>query len=495
MIDPSLVADHRFSSWRLLVQRKSAAIRSASPVRAVVTAALVVAVSAGPALISPKGVAAQIRDRAQLVAKLDSAARAHVEHAMVAGVSVAVVRGPDTLLLRGYGYADLEWSLPTPPDASASYEIGSVTKQFTAAAIMKLVEAGKLDLDEDFTKYLPDFDTRGHRVPLRRLLDHTSGIKGYTEMPVFGEIATKALPRDTMIALVEAQPFEFEPGTAQIYNNSAFFLLGLVIEKVSGQSYEDYIAMQLFQPSGMRSSYYCSASAIRERKAHGYDASPQGLAHKRPLDHTWPYSAGSLCSTAGDMVRWNRALHGGLILKPASYEAMTTPMPLLDGSPLSYAMGLGVEDRAGRRIISHGGGINGYLSDVRYVRDEELVIVVLQNSTGPQGPNALASVFADLLLGPVPAPTPVPFTGALDSLIGEYAGPSRGRHLHMTVRMDGDQIVFSAPGQQTGTRAVHIGNGVWVNAGSRLRFVMSGGRAIELRLEQGAGHYVLKRIH
>lgn len=436
---------------------------------------------------------AQVLERSRLVAALDSAARAHVEHPMVAGVSVAVVRGTDTLLMRGYGLANLELSVPTPADASASYEIGSVTKQFTAAAILQLVEQGKLDLDEDFTKYLPAFNSRGHRVPLRRLLDHTSGIKGYTEMAVFGEIASKKLPRDTLISLVEDQPFEFEPGTAQIYNNSAYFLLGLIIEKVSGESYEDYIRKHVFEPAGMAGSYYCSETAVRKGKATGYDGSPQGLVQKRPLDHTWPYAAGSLCSTAGDLVRWNQALHGGRLLKPESYAAMTTPMPLTDGTPIQYGMGLGISERGNERVIAHGGGINGYLSDARYSPVDGLLIVVLQNSTGPQGPGALTSAFVNLIRGPVPPPRAVPYAGDLDVLVGEYAGPARGTHMHMTVSRDGDQLILSAGGQ-TASRPVHVGDGVWAGPGTRAWFVLAEGRALEMRLAQGSGHYVLRRV-
>ena len=257
-----------------------------------------------------------------------------------------MVRGADTLLLRGYGYADLEWEVPTPPDAAASYEIGSVTKQFTAAAVLKLVDEGRIDLDADVTEYLPDFDTQDHPVPVRRLLDHTSGIQGYTEMPVFGDLMRDPLPRDSLVSLVEAEPFLFEPGTGQIYNNSAFFLLGLIIEEISGDSYEAFVQTRLFEPLGMDRSYYCSVSDIRARRAHGYDAGPDGLQRKAYLDHTWPYAAGSLCSTAGDLVRWNQALHGGRVLSAASYEAMTTPLPLLDGTELEYAMGLGIGVRA-----------------------------------------------------------------------------------------------------------------------------------------------------
>jgi CubicO group peptidase (beta-lactamase class C family) len=440
--------------------------------------------------VLPSRAVAQIRDRARLVAALDSAARAHAALPAVAGISVAVVRGRDTLLMRGYGSADLEWSVPTPADASASYEIGSVTKQFTATAILQLVEQGKLDLDADFTKYLPEFDTHGHVVPLRRLLDHTSGIRGYTEMPVFGELAMKKLPRDTLISLVEAQPFDFEPGTAQIYNNSAFFLLGLIIQKVSGQPYEEYIMKNVFAPAGMTDSYYCSESAIHAHKAHGYDASPNGLVLKGYLDHTWPFAAGSLCSTARDLSRWNDALHHGRMMKPESYAAMTTPRPLLDGTLPDYGMGIGVSERGGHRMLSHGGGINGFLSSNNFFPDEDLSIVVLQNSTG-RDPGNLANAFEDMILGPVPAPKAVPFTGDLDALAGEYAGPVRGAHVHAKVRHEGDQLIVEAPREM---RPVHIGNGVWFGSGTRAWFVMANGRATELHLEQGAGIYVLRRI-
>lgn len=449
---------------------------------------------AGLCTLTVTPLSAQISNRAALVAALDSAARAHVASETVAGISVAVVRGSDTLLVRGYGSVDLEWNVPTPPDASASYEIGSVTKQFTAAAIMQLVEQGLLDLDADFTEYLPEFDTRGHVVPLRRLLDHTSGIKGYTEMEVFSDISIKDLPRDTLVSLVEAEPFEFEPGTAQIYNNSAFFLLGLIIEKVSGQPYEEYVQKHLFDAAGMASSYYCSESAIRSGRAHGYDAGEDGLQRKGYLDHTWPYAAGSLCSTVRDLVRWNGALHRGDILSAVAYREMITPRPLLDGTELTYAMGIAVSDRNGEPVIAHSGGINGFLSDGRYYPEQELVTVVLQNTAGPQGPGALSNAFADLIFGPVPAPVAVPYTGDLDVLVGEYSGPARGTHLHMVVTRDGDDLVFTARGQTEGTRPVHVGDGVWQAGGTRFSFDVAGGRSFELMIAQGSGRYRLDRL-
>jgi len=439
--------------------------------------------------------AAQIADRAALVQALDSAARAHVDHELVPGASVAVVRGADTLLFRGYGYVDLEWMVPTPVDASASYEIGSVTKQFTAAAVLKLVERGLLDLDRDVTDYLPDFDTHGHEVPLRRLLDHTSGIQGYTEMPVFWtELSKEALPRDSLVALFEAEPFLFEPGRGQIYNNSAYFLLGLVIEEVSGRPYEEFLSTEIFEPLGMKGSYYCSERAIREGKAHGYDASPEGLVVKAYLDHTWPYAAGSLCSTAGDLVRWNQALHGGRVLSPASYSSMTTPVPLLDGTPLDYAMGLAIGERDGVREISHGGGINGFLTHGAYYPEDDLTVVVLQNAGSPRGPGLLGSAIAEMIYGPEVEPVAVPYPGDPNLLVGTYAGPTRGGHLHLTVTVDGDGIVVRARGQDEGRRPIHVGDGVWRDGGTRYVFDVVGGRPIGLMIHQGAGRYPLRPV-
>lgn len=412
----------------------------------------------------------------------------------VPGVSVAVVRGADTLLLKGYGSVDLEWDVATPEDGAASYEIGSMTKQFTAAAVLLLAEEGKLDLAADMTEYLPDFDTQGHRVPVARLLDHTSGIKGYTEMPVFGEIAIRNLPRDSLVSLIEAEPFEFEPGTARIYNNSAFFLLGLIIEEASGESYEDFIQERLFEPLGMEDSYYCSSLAVREGRAHGYDRGPNGLTRKRYLEHLWPYAAGSLCSTVGDLVRWNQALHGGEVLTPESYDAMITPMPLNDGTPSRYAMGLGVTDHRGRRSIAHGGGINGFVSDGRYFPDDRLIVIALQNSTGANV-GALGADLAELVLGPLPEPEPeaVAYDGDLSLLAGEYTGPARGRPLTITVAVEDGRLAFMLPGQQEAQYPAHVGDGVWQDGTTRVWFDWEDGEVVALRFDTPGAHSVLRQ--
>ncbi|HSW31296.1 MAG TPA: serine hydrolase domain-containing protein [Longimicrobiales bacterium] len=436
---------------------------------------------------------AQQPDRATLVARLDSLARAHAADTLVAGVSVAVVHRGDTLLLKGYGMADLEWGVPMADDAV--FEIGSMTKQFTAAAVLQLVEQGKLDLSADMTTYLPDYDTQGRRIPLRRLLDHTSGIKGYTEMPVFGEIMTRNLPRDSLVAKFEAAPFDFEPGTAQIYNNSAYFLLGLVIEKASGEPYEEYVEKHLFEPLGMTRSYYCDEGAVVARRAHGYDQGMQGLRQKGYLDHQWPYAAGSLCSTAGDLVRWNQALHGGKVVSAASYADMTTPDPLVDGTPIRYGMGLMVFDDNGRRALTHGGGINGFLSDGWYYPDEDLIVVVLQNSAGMRPPAALSRRLVEAVIGSGTPPPAATFAGDLSKLAGRYKGPSRGREITVEVSVADGALTVNQVGTATPVKPVYREGLRWQAGNTFWIFETDGdGRGSVLRSDSGGGHYVLRRV-
>ena len=187
-----------------------------------------------------------------LATTIDAIVEAPIKAGKVAGASLVVARGNQTIVERAYGFADLQLDVPTPP--GAIYEIGSVTKQFTAAAMLLLAEDGKLSLDDELTKFLPDYPTAGHRVTVRHLLNHTSGIKGYTELPEFGEFMMLRKPKDELVKLFSSKPFDFPPGEDLIYNNSAFFLLGLIIEKVAGQSYADFVKARLFEKAGMKDS-------------------------------------------------------------------------------------------------------------------------------------------------------------------------------------------------------------------------------------------------
>ncbi|CAN5879761.1 N/A [soil metagenome] len=443
----------------------------------------------------------RVPDRAALFARLDSLANAPVQEGRAAGISVAVVHGRDTLLLKGYGKANIELDVPMP--ASAVHEIGSVTKQFTAAAILQLRDEGRLSLDDDLTKYFPDYPTHGRAIPLRRLLDHTSGIRGITEIPAFGSLQHRGWPRDSAIALFAREPFEFPVGEAMIYNNSAYILLGHIIEKTSGMSYERYVEENIFAPLGMGDTSYCDNREIIPDRASGYQIQGTNVRRAMLNDHTWPYSAGSLCSTAGDLVAWLHGLHGGRALTEPSYAEMTSPSRLNDGTPLRYGMALSVgPEIGGAMMVGHGGAIGGFGAQASWYPDAQLAVVVLINSNGPVSPTALASELAREIIPPVPAAAaPRVHTGDATDLVGRYTGPSRGREMVVEVsRNDEDTLVASVNGAPA-QPLPWIDDWRFGRPGATLvTFERTGttgpgttGPATLLRWDTGGGYYLLRR--
>lgn len=422
---------------------------------------------------------AQTTDRARVQAAVDSMAAAALGTGRLAGITIGVVQGRDTLVLRPYGKADLELDVPTPP--RAIYEIGSITKQFTAAAILLLAEQGKLSLDDPLTKHLSTYPTQGHTVTIRRLLDHTSGIQGYTEMPAFGQLMSQRLPRDTLVRLFSTAPFTFAPGEALVYNNSGYFLLGLIIEKVSGQTYGDFVKQHLFDKAGMSDSRYCNEREIVKHRAHGYDYTPRGLTVKAHLDHTWPYAAGSLCSTVGDLIAWHHALHGGRMLKNTSYRAMTTPGTLNDGTRVRYAMGVMVDSLAGHRVIRHGGDINGFRSDAAWFPDAQLTIVALTNTLGPVAPGQIVQSIAELILGR-PAEPAVALDHPVSDYVGRYSGVGRGDSMTITVTADGGTVRLGM-GNGPAAAARYVGGETFMQGRNRFTFVRENGRVTALRVD------------
>ncbi len=450
-------------------------------------------VAAGMAALASSTIAAQRPARAtgaRLAARIDSIMQAQIASGQVVGASIAVVRGRDTIAVKGYGKANLELGVATPPNAI--YEIGSVTKQFTGAAAMQLVEQGKISLDDDIGKWVPEFNTRGRKIALRRLLDHTSGIRGYTEIPEARTFLPLALPKDTLLRLIEKWPYDFEPGEEQIYNNSAFFLMGLVIEKASGMPYAEYVQQKLFAPAGMTASHYCSDVDVRPNKTSGYDwGGSKGPIQKRPLSHVWPYAAGSLCSTARDLVAWNEALHRTRkILGAAAYQQMISPDTLNDGYRVGYARGLSFTPVIGRKAIHHGGGINGWTSENLYFPDESLSVVVLYNVSGPKGPSEPAEAIAEAVLGAVPVPA-VPVEGDAQRYAGTYTGRGRGAPQSLTVSVENGAL--TAPFRGAKRALTYIGNNTFTWSGVRFVFKDSAGTITAVRVDGGSQNNMLKR--
>jgi CubicO group peptidase (beta-lactamase class C family) len=439
------------------------------------------------------GAAAQANSA--LVQRLDSIAGYWVHRKYAVGIVAAVVQSNDTLLMQSYGKADVEWDVPMPLDAM--FVIGSVTKQFTAVAVLQLRDQGKLSLDDEITLWLPDFETHGHTVTLRHLLAHTAGIADFTEAPEFGSLSTNIrFPRDSAYALLQRLPPQFAPGEIQIYNNSGFWLLGLVIEKASGMTYEDYIEQNIFAPLGMTRSMYCNSLENVPRRAHGYFVSRDSVIRRVwTIAHTWPFAAGSLCSTVGDMVTWLQALHGGRVLSPESYAELMTPSSLNDGTPLRYGMGLQVgPDPSGLMYIGHGGRSPGFWVEVGWYPEAGMAVVVMINNVGPLDPQEVVTNLANEVLGWTLPPRQY-FTGDPTPLVGRYVGAGRGEEMVVEVTQTPEGVAFSIDGRPP--REIPWIEGLTFGRGlPRLIFRRANGDSgpvIELRFSMPGAHLILRK--
>jgi CubicO group peptidase (beta-lactamase class C family) len=429
-----------------------------------------------------------------LLQRLDSMAGAEVVETRAVGIVAAVVKGKETLLLKAYGKSDVERNAPMTTDTII--QIGSTTKQFTAVAILQLRDQGKLSLDDEITKWLPDFDTRGNKVTLRHVLGHKSGI---TELGLMPELRAMNLMRNATLTLddvykvVSRQPFRFPTGSKQFYSNTNFWLLGLVIEKASGMTYEDYIEKKIFEPLGMSRSMYCNSSENVQRRAYGYGMRIGVPRRVQDIVHTGTYAAGAICSTAEDMITWLQALHGGKVLPSRSYAELIAPSKLADGTPLRYSMGTSVaEDRRGLKYIGHNGGGFGFSSEARWYPDAQLAVVVLTNSE----PDAITVTTEDLAAAVLPtSPSAGPFPGDISSLVGTYKGLGPGGDASIEVTQTLQGLAMSPRGAPANPLVWIEGWRFRGRGGTLLTFRRSAnsGPATELEVDTAGDHFILVR--
>ncbi len=312
------------------------------------------------------------------------------------GLSIAVAQGDSILFSGGFGFANVELQSAATP--KTVYRIGSITKQFTAAAILLLAENGKLKLDDALSKHVPAWPEKKHVVTLRHLLQHTSGIKSFTGLPSYRELMRKDVAHKDILARFADRPLAFKPGTKYVYCNSGFYLLGMVIENISGKKYESFLQDEVFSILGLEHTYYDRSAKIIPGRSQGYTRWDGALKNARYLSMTQPFAAGALASTAEDLVLWQQALVNHRLLSKASYQQMTTPGVLASGMPINYGLGAALRTQKGRPTIGHEGGINGFRSSLVYYPDSKLTIVVLANSERVQ-PAAVSSRIAKLVLG------------------------------------------------------------------------------------------------
>jgi CubicO group peptidase (beta-lactamase class C family) len=380
------------------------------------------------ALTIPCRVAAQVADTPAVRAHLDAAARAYTPgHAFMGAVLVAI--DDDRLLDKGYGFANVQAGIANAP--KVKFRIGSLTKQFTAAAVLLLQQDGKLSVTDPVSRYIADAPAAWNDITLAELLGHSSGIPDLTQAPDFPIWSRTPHSWPELLARFRDKPLDFQPGSQFEYSSSNYELLGRVIEQVSGKSYGDFLRKRVFEPLRMRDTGLDRDGLALSRRAQGYAIQPGGALTPAPSSSmSVAWSAGALYSTSEDLLRWEQGLFGGRLLSVASLKQMTTP-GLGD-----YGMGVGVKTADGLKVIVHGGAIEGFHSFLIYVPQHRLTVIVLSNVEGPS-PDRLAGQLGAIAIGQSNVLSPIAAQD-LDRFVGTFDLAPAG--FSLTFRRDGDVL-------------------------------------------------------
>jgi CubicO group peptidase (beta-lactamase class C family) len=375
---------------------------------------------------------------AQDTARMDQLVQSYGANRQFMG-SVLVARGSEVLFSKGYGSANLEWGIPNSP--STKFRLGSITKQFTAASILLLEEHGKLSVDDLVKKHLPEAPAAWDKITIFNLLTHTSGIPSFTEFPDYVKLEPFAASAEQLVARFRDKPLAFEPGAKWSYSNSGYVLLGYLIEKITGGSYEKFVRENIFTPLDMKDSGYDSNSAVIARRASGYVNGKSGYENAGFIHMSIPHGAGALYSTTEDLLKWERGLFGARLVSAASLQKMTTPFKN------DYACGLIVNTAGSRKGFAHGGGIEGFNTELAYYPDDKLTVVVLANVNG-QAPGEIAAKLAGIAHGEaVKLPAERKEITVAPKTLAGYVGTYQLGPANMLITLDGNQLSEKLGGQ------------------------------------------------
>jgi CubicO group peptidase (beta-lactamase class C family) len=438
--------------------------------------------------------------RGELVRRIDSVVQAERARSISAGLSVAVEFRGELLMARGYGYANLEHEVPVTVETV--FRLGSITEQFTALAVLQLVERGKLRLEDDIREYLPDFPARGYAVTIHHLLAHTSGIKSYAALDRGFRDASRRNPsRGELFALLQNEPFDFEPGEDWARSDLGYLLLEMIVETTSGQSYAEHLQANVFGPLGMTGTTMCHDRAIVPHRAWGYVTEEGQLVHAVPDPLGIRGAAGILCATALDLITWQRALDDGWLLSPRVGSEMVREATLNDGSSTGYVYGRHVKEYEGHRVLEQGGQANGFVGALVSFPEDDLTVVILANAEGTHALR-LGSSVARLVLGLPPSSSDVVVEAAAQAGVPSqrnvgprsdwrerYTGTYLVNGAEVQVFVAGDSLIFNAPGQVV-SRLIHGDGDQFTLAASpqmRVKFEMAGSRARGVVVMTGYG--------
>jgi CubicO group peptidase (beta-lactamase class C family) len=403
--------------------------------------------------------------------------------------NVLVAKGDHVLFEKSYGSANMEWNVPNT--AESKFRIGSVTKQFTAASILLLEERGKLKTEDLVSTYVPNAPAAWSKITIYHLLTHTSGIPSFTGFPEYEQFQTQPTTPEKLLAFFRDKPLEFEPGSKWNYSNSGYEVLGYVIEKVTGQTYQHFLDENIFKPLNMTDSGYDSNSLVIPHHAYGYTPGPHGIRVAGYVDMTVPYSAGALYSTTHDLLKWERALFGGRLLKPASLQKMITPFKN------DYGCGLTITTINGRKRIEHGGGIQGFNAEVAYWPDDQMTVVVLANLNG----SAASDIAADLAATLHGEKVTLPSERKEITLTPEQLKPFIGRYLltstiNVDITLDGKQLETQLTGQPKFPLFAESPTSFFLKVvDAEVRFDKdASGKVTQLTIHQGGRDTVAKKV-
>lgn len=446
--------------------------------RTICLAAFALAVSFAPARAAERSPSAP----PGYAAAVDEVANAYVDAGLFSG-TILVAKDGKPILRKGYGLANREWSVAATPETK--FRLGSITKQFTAAAILQLAEQGKLSLDDPISRYYPQAPASWSPITLKHLLTHTSGIPSYTSLPgFFGSPQRIDRTPAEIVALTQDKPLEFKPGEKFSYDNTGYVLLGYVIEKVSGQTYQAYLQDHIFGPLGLKNTGYDDTAIVLPQRAAGYTVAAGKPRNAPYLAMSLPYAAGSLYSTVDDLLTWQQALQAGKVIKPASLAAMFTDQGF------GYGYGQFISKVNGRRMWAHAGGINGFSTDLVLFPDQGVSLIILSNND--QAPidrlfdNVTGFYFDPAMLAAAAPPSARDLAG----FVGAYRMTP---DLTLTVTRDGPRLFAQFATQKFELR--HEAGVTYFLPSPRMIFTFAkGSPAPQVLVRQGPKDTVAKRI-
>ncbi|MEC5159565.1 MULTISPECIES: serine hydrolase domain-containing protein [unclassified Janthinobacterium] len=386
------------------------------------------------------------------------------------GATVIVTLDGKTVFRQAYGMASIVEQQAMLPETTL--RLGSISKQFTAVAILMLVEEGKLSVSDKISQFLSDYPAQGRQITIEHLLTHSSGIVSFTGKEGFDANITKELSIAQMIDSFKDDPLEFAPGTAFNYNNSGYFLLGTIIEKLSGMSYAKYVQRHIFVPLGMSNTYYEGYELSPQRTAAGHTYRNGAFVPCDAISMSQVYAAGALVSNVDDMARWENAVASGKLISVANWTKAFTPYRLANGNSCGYGYGWEVRTLQQRPMLAHGGGINGFMTFALRLPEDKLFVAVLSNADfGVVDPECIAHKIGAVTIGePLVDFEAIELDAtALDAFVGVYTINALEQRIFWR---DANQLLMQRAGGDITPVHAYSGNGFFIkNTLGHMEFV------------------------